>query len=749
MPWSPEDAPKHNKDCTTDHLKKVWAAAANAALEEYGDEGKAVAVANAAVAKEKEKGRAFRTPQEFIEWWDAIASVHKDGLRFTEPIEIGTLDLMQRDMPIGVTPSSYDPEHRTAEVIVSTGARVRRRDFWTGDEWDEVLDMSPESVRLGRLNQGAQLLDGHAVMSGLGSIIGAVMPGSARIADGKLHATVKFSRSELGQRVAQDLQDGIPILVSAGYKTHREIVDATVSPQCRTAVDWEPWEVSVVTVPADAGAAFRSAGSNSLQHRAMPANKESQAMKTAGQTAESGANPESGETKVTTIVTNPNVEEIARAEAQRATEIIEIQERAGMPAERAHAAIKELKSVDDFRREAFEFLAAEAKKKGPNSSVTQPSAGETGGRIEMLRDENEHRSEAMTDALVTRVLDSRGATFRVEYKPIAQAERYRGMGFVEIAAECIGYRGNIRTQRQAEDILYRAFQSTSDYPSIFENTMHKTLLARYVLAQPTYRRIAVERPVSDFRPHPQYRAGDFPQPLPLTETGEIKYGTSTESKETLSVSPYGIIFAISRQMIVNDDMGGIDQIMGGASEGVNIFENTTFWTMFKSNALAGPTLLQDAKAVFHTDHGNLAGSGTLPSVTSLGTARQALRNMKSLSGNFLNVAPSLILSGPVQETVINQLLTSITPALTTSVNPFSGKLTQETEANLTGNEWYMLASPGSVPCFVYAFLNGAQGPRVRTEEPFGVQGVRMSLEHDFGVGAIDYRGAYRNPGATS
>jgi hypothetical protein len=48
---------------------------------------------------------------------------------------------------------------------------------------------------------------------------------------------------------------------------------------------------------------------------------------------------------------------------------------------------------------------------------------------------------------------------------------------------------------------------------------------------------------------------------------------------------------------------------------------------------------------------------------------------------------------------------------------------------------------------VHGYLEGAEAPRVRTEEAFGQQGMAMSLEHDFGMGAVDYRGGYKNPGA--
>jgi hypothetical protein len=276
--------------------------------------------------------------------------------------------------------------------------------------------------------------------------------------------------------------------------------------------------------------------------------------------------------------------------------------------------------------------------------------------------------------------------------------------------------------------------------------LNKSLLARYELHMPTYREIMQERPFNDFRPHPQVRTGEFPQLQPVSETGELRYGTSADTGETVSVFPYGVIFTISRTMLVNDDLSAIDQILGSAGDTVLIFENTTAFTVLRSGAAnAGPTLLQDSQQVFASAHGNLAAAGGDPSISTIGSARQALRQMKSISNLYLNVPPRIILTGPAEETVADQMVTAISPTLTTSVNPFSGRLRAVADANITDKSWYLFTDPGRVPCFIYGFLNGANGPRVRTFEPFGVQGVKISLEHDFGCGAIDYRGAYLSP----
>jgi len=56
MPWSPGDAKKHTKKATTSRLRELWADTANRALMEH-DEGAAIRIANAAVAKATKKRR--------------------------------------------------------------------------------------------------------------------------------------------------------------------------------------------------------------------------------------------------------------------------------------------------------------------------------------------------------------------------------------------------------------------------------------------------------------------------------------------------------------------------------------------------------------------------------------------------------------------------------------------------------------------------------------------------------------------
>jgi hypothetical protein len=168
-----------------------------------------------------------------------------------------------RDMQIAMSHASLNDGQRTIDLTAATDTPIRRReyDFFGDGEmvYDEILDMSPGAVRLERMNNGAALLDSHNYYGGTQAMIGAIVPGSAKVRAGKLTASAKFSRSENGERAFQDAKDGILRSVSVGYLIHKLEIDDTVDPPVHRIIDWEPHEVSAVAIPADKNAGFRDA----------------------------------------------------------------------------------------------------------------------------------------------------------------------------------------------------------------------------------------------------------------------------------------------------------------------------------------------------------------------------------------------------------------------------------------------------------------------------------------------------------
>jgi hypothetical protein len=316
-----------------------------------------------------------------------------------------------------------------------------------------------------------------------------------------------------------------------------------------------------------------------------------------------------------------------------------------------------------------------------------------------------------------------------------------------MAAMSEGIRRPLRTAHDRQQV-FMAMHTTSDFPLSLQNALNKELDRRYNEAAPTYRQIARQKTFRDFRPHPMVRPGDFPTLQPVGEGGEIKYGTIGEKAESVALVPYGIAISISRQTLINDDIGAIADMIADQGRAVARFEDATFYGMLLSGSNAdGPTLLETTRQVFNTTDLTKAGTNAAITVASLSVGRAAMMKKTSLGGNPLGVLPSVLLVGPDKLTEAQQIVAPIQADAAGNVNPFAGLLRVVATARITGNAWYLFADPGDVPNFVYGFLEGAAAPRTRMEEPFGRQGMQLSVEHDFGVGAIDFRGGYKNAGA--
>lgn len=153
--------------------------------------------------------------------------------------EIRQRGLLHREATVG----AVDVEARTVELSFSSETDTVKR--WFGIE---VLDHSPGAVRLDRLNDGAAVLWNHDWDDQRGVVE------SARIdSDRKGRAVVRFSRNEEGEKLLQDIADNIITKVSVGYTVHglrhqetRDDMDVYL------VTDWEPYEISMVSVPADA-----------------------------------------------------------------------------------------------------------------------------------------------------------------------------------------------------------------------------------------------------------------------------------------------------------------------------------------------------------------------------------------------------------------------------------------------------------------------------------------------------------------
>ncbi|MEM9684760.1 MAG: HK97 family phage prohead protease, partial [Pseudomonadota bacterium] len=168
-----------------------------------------------------------------------------------------TVNLPPLEFRAEVRPGSIDEEKRTVEVVWSTGARVLRGYY---NRYYEELSLDREHVRLDRLNNGAPFLNSHQGWT-LDTVMGVVV--DADVDGQRGTATVRFAKAEDDEeadRVFRKIADGIVRNVSVGYHVHRfeQVEGGDEEIPVYRATDWEPFEISAVSMGADDGAGFRA-----------------------------------------------------------------------------------------------------------------------------------------------------------------------------------------------------------------------------------------------------------------------------------------------------------------------------------------------------------------------------------------------------------------------------------------------------------------------------------------------------------
>jgi HK97 family phage major capsid protein len=132
-------------------------------------------------------------------------------------------------------------EQRTITFPFSSEEPVER---WFGME---TLDHNPGSVDLSRMD-GAPLLLDHDPTKQIGVLEKTWVDGSVK----RGYTTARFSKNPLAQEVLQDVIDGIRKNVSVGYRVNKMVLEKQdQNADSYRATDWQPLEVSVVSIPAD------------------------------------------------------------------------------------------------------------------------------------------------------------------------------------------------------------------------------------------------------------------------------------------------------------------------------------------------------------------------------------------------------------------------------------------------------------------------------------------------------------------
>lgn len=226
--------------------------------------------------------------------------------------------------------SEVDEEARTATLSFSSEEPVER---WDGYE---ILDHSPDSVRLGRLQAGGPVLVDHDPRDHVGVVESVDLS-----TDRRGRSVVRFGRSARAQEIMQDVVDGIRRSVSVGYRIYRAVrEDGEGGRPNYRVTDWEPMEVSMVSVPADVSVGVGRA-ENQETNPMILETREDTVMSQDNQHTDPNPAPAA-------VDIDAERERARKAEHERTSKLLEIGE-TFQASDLARSFVRDGKSVEEFR----------------------------------------------------------------------------------------------------------------------------------------------------------------------------------------------------------------------------------------------------------------------------------------------------------------------------------------------------------------------------------------------------------------
>lgn len=599
--------------------------------------------------------------------------------------------MMRRE--ISINPEIVNDDSR--EMIVSF-ASEEPYERWFGTE---ILEVDSLAMDLNRFQNGLGcLLYNHNRDAVIGSIKKVWIDGN------KAYASVEFDTDEESEKIYQKVQKGTLKGVSVGYavKEYTDLRDNEVMANGRikgpayVASKWEAYEISIVSVPADA-----SVGVNrSLDDFNVVELK----------------NLEGKEVAEKNVSAVEDVNKAVEAERERVGQITTLCRHFNV-------------SPDEYIRSGKPLAEVQLDVLEQNKRAKAPSAN-----IEVGAEDHEKYKAAATDALLIR------SGIAVE-NPAQGASEMRGMRLRSIVEDVLEREGVTHVNRMDETELIRtALSGTGALPGILSNVANKSMLKAYEAAPTTFEAFTSIGSNVDFKEAKKYRLSEAGALLEIKENGEFEADEIEESDASTKVLTYGRAFSFTRQMLVNDDLSALTKVpalyAAQAKRGINRLVYQT---------LAG--------ADYSSTNGNLAATPSALTLSGIDEGRVAMRTQKNIRGTeVLNITPKYLIVSTQNEFKARQLMTSVSDPNATHygvVNPLMNSLEIVSDAELDlidGKAWYLVADTSLFDAIEVTYLNGVQTPTIESQIAFDTLGIRYRIYIDYGVSVLDHKGLYKNAG---
>lgn len=424
----------------------------------------------------------------------------------------------------------------------------------------------------------------------------------------------------------------------------------------------------------------------------------------------------------------------------------------------ANDHIKKGTKIEVFRKLAIDEAAGDEERRRQQEHVSLNVQTPTDDP--RLQDEADARRFSMVGAILERfepgawIANERDHNFKFNKTRGQQifdgSRHYIGMSLLDMAKECLSNVG-IRWQTKSKDQIVRlGLHSTTDFPYLLADSANKALRAGYEMSDSQWRLIAARRTANDFKTMYELTLDQSSRLERVPESGEFARGALVEGRESYILKTYGKIIGITRQAIINDDLGAFTRVPMLLGQEVAGLEADTVIGIITTNGT-----LADGVALFEepTYHKNYNSTGAAIAVDSIGALRVKMMRQTSPGGKPLGITPAYLLAPATKGQLAEQYCSpNYQASESAKINPFAGRLTPIVESRLDGTSttaWYLFADPNTAngTVLIYAYLEGQEGPYTETRQGFDVDGTEIKIRLDFAAAAVDYRGAAMQVGA--
>lgn len=618
-----------------------------------------------------------------------------------------------RSVSVRVGKADDLPANTVSFVFVSDDNAGVRYDWGSGEHYIEVLDVNGATTS--RLNT---FFKNHN--RDVDSAVGKVS--NTRVVDGQLIGDVTFGTDERSQELFTKYSEGILTDVSVGY----EIRDYEVKQGAEnerdtvTVTDFDVFEVSAVGIGFDSGAKKRSddnLGSPTMNEEELKRFKALTAMveRTADQTAElvKLQNKRDVEDKKASDLERQKLID-ENNNLKRQADVAVLCNTHKIPTAERTAWLANVSVTADYARS----LILDMKSKETPVVIGKQDTNERGSMI-----------DAMVDGLALRV----GA--KIE-NPHADAEKYRYASLIAIGNALLP-----ENERSFDpsSVAERSLVS-GDFPLLLQSVGARVLTAEFEAQTGTFKAWMKEVDVPDFRVMTELTSSIGGGRLDKTlENGDLKELSGNEKAESWKIESYGNKFVLTRQMIINDDLGNFTNLIQTFSRMAMTTVNGLSYDLLQSTTYK----MADGSGLYVASRNNASTSAL--SSEALSAGRLAMSKHTSIDGKTpLNIVPKYLIVSPALEVTAKEILGALSKVgadntNVPNVNQNAYVLIVDPEIN-SDTAWYLLADYRTLKM---GYLAGTNRSPVTKMNDSTITRTTYEGVFDVGVMVEDYRGLYR------